>query len=177
MTIGIYTSEQYFQLKKDSIEEAVKKLGIEVVIASGDTFRPSLPTQTFGFEEMFKRAQAGAKEAITRNNADIGIGIEDSLSLMYNVNEWYYVIGISVETSDGQHAESFTPGVRIPSWMMKEIQDDKIEIDSLTSSLAGEDDPITYFSGGTLTRKDIMIPAVLLALVNLNLQKGPAAGQ
>jgi non-canonical (house-cleaning) NTP pyrophosphatase len=176
MTIGIYTSERYFELKKASVEEAAKKLGIEATIVSDGIFRPSLPTQTFGFEEMLRRAQVCAKEAINHNNVDIGIGIENSLSLMYNVKEWYYVIGVSAETKDGRHAESFTPGVMIPAWMMQQVQNDKIKIDALTSSLAGEDDPITYFSGGTLTRKDIMIPALLLALVNLNLQTKPATG-
>ncbi|HUC02256.1 MAG TPA: DUF84 family protein [Candidatus Paceibacterota bacterium] len=175
MTIGIYTSEHYLQAKKASIEEAVKKLGIDAAIVSGDTFRPSLPAQTFGFEEMFTRARGCAKQAIDLNGADIGIGIENSLSLMYSIHEWYYVIGISIETKDGGHAEGFTPGVRIPLWMMKQVQEDKVKIDSLTSSLAGEDDPIVYFSGGTLTRKDIMVPALLLAFANLNLQTRPPA--
>jgi non-canonical (house-cleaning) NTP pyrophosphatase len=174
MTIGFYTSKHYFDLKKAALEEAVKKLGIEASIVLDNPFRPSLALQTFGFEDMFKRARACAAEALNRENTDIGIGIENSLSFIYNADEWYYVIGISLQTKDGKHAESFTAGIKVPLWMMKQVQDDKIKIDSLTQNLAGEDDPVMYFSGGTLTRKDLMVPALLLAFANLDLEKRPA---
>jgi non-canonical (house-cleaning) NTP pyrophosphatase len=175
MTIGLYTSKHYFDLKKAAVEEAVKKLGIEANLVINDSFRPSLPSQIFGFEEMFKRARACAAEALSRGNTDVGIGVENSLSFIYNADEWYYVIGISIQTKDGKHAESFTPGIRVPSWIMKEIQSNNIKMDSFTQHLAGEDDPVIYFSGGTLTRKDLMVPALLLAFANFNLQKRPAA--
>ncbi|MGC9968514.1 MAG: DUF84 family protein [Minisyncoccia bacterium] len=175
MTIGFYTSEHYFDLKKAAVEEAIKKLGVEADIALDSPFRPSLPSQIFGFEELFKRARACAAEALNRENVDIGIGIENSLSFIYNADEWYYVIGISIQTKDGKHVESFTPGIRVPLWMMEEIQKNNIKMDTLTQNLAGEDDPVMYFSGGTLTRKDLMVPALLLAFVNLNLEKRPAA--
>jgi non-canonical (house-cleaning) NTP pyrophosphatase len=175
MTIGFYTSKRYFDLKKAALEEAIKKLGIEANIALDNPFRPPFPLQIFGFEEMFKKARACAEEALSHENIDVGIGIENALSFIYNADEWYYVIGVSVKTKDGRHAESFTSGIRVPLWMMKEIQDNKIKIDSLTQSLAGEGDPVMYFSGGTLTRKDLMVPALLLALVNLNLEKHSSA--
>lgn len=175
MTIGFYTSKHYFDLKKAAVEEAAKKLGIEADVVIDDSFRTSLPSQTFGFEELFKSARVCAAEALKRENVDIGIGVENSLSFIYSTNEWYYVIGIAIQTKDGKHAESFTPGIKVPQWMMKEIQTNGIKMDSLTQNLAGEDDPVTYFSGGTLTRKDLMVPALLLAFVNLNLGKPPAA--
>jgi non-canonical (house-cleaning) NTP pyrophosphatase len=175
MTIGIYTSKHYFDLKKAAVEEAVKKLGIEASIALNDSFRPSLPMQIFGFEDMFKRARACAAEALSRGNTDVGIGVENSLSFIYNADEWYYVIGVSIQTKDGKHAESFSPGIKVPSWMMKEIQSSSIKMDTLTQNLAGEDDPVIYFSEGTLTRKDLMVPALLLAFANLNLEKHPSA--
>ena len=171
MTIGLYTSQHYFDLKKAAIEEAVKRLGIEASFVLNDPFRPSLPSQTFGFEDMFKRARACATEALSRENTDVGIGVENALSFVYNTDEWYYVIGVSIQTKDGRHAESFTSGIKVPLWMMKQVQDDKIKIDSLTQTLAGEDDPVMYFSGGTLTRKDLMVPALLLAFSNLSLEK------
>jgi non-canonical (house-cleaning) NTP pyrophosphatase len=171
MTISFYTSKHYFDLKKAALEEVVKKLGIDASIVLNNPFRPPLPSQTFGFEDMLKRARACAREALRRENTDIGIGIENSLILIFSADEWYYVIGVSIQTKDGRHAESFTSGIMVPAWMMKQVQDDKIKIDSLTQSLAGEDDPVMYFSGGTLTRKDLMIPALLLAFTNLNLEK------
>lgn len=173
MTIGFYTSKHYFDLKKAAVEEAVKKLGIDASIVLNNSFRPSLPSQIFGFEELFKRARACAEEALSRGNTDVGIGIENSLSFIYNADEWYYVIGVSVQTKDGKHAESFTPGIRVPIWMMKEVQGNNIKMDTLTQNLVGEDDPVVYFSGGTLTRKDLMVPALLLAFANLNLGKQP----
>ncbi len=173
MVISLYTSEHYFDLKKAAVEEAVKKIGAESDVAFVNTFRPSLPTQTFGFEEMFKRAKSCSAEALNLKNGDIGIGIENSLTFIYSTDQWYYVIGVSVQTQDGRHAESFTPGIMVPSWMMEDIQKNNIKIDSLTQSLAGEDDPVMFFSGGMLTRKDIMVPTLLLAFSNLNLRKEP----
>jgi len=124
---------------------------------------------------MFKRMRSCAAVALERQNVDVGIGIENSLVFIYHADEWYYVIGISLQTKDGKHAESFTAGIKVPLWMMKQIQDDKIKMDSLTQNLAGEDDPVMYFSAGTLTRKDLMVPALLLAFANLNLETRPAA--
>ncbi len=175
MTIGLYTSRHYFDLKIGAIKEATKKLSIDADIVLGDSFRPSLVSQTFGFEDMFKRAQECADEALKRQNTDIGIGIENSISFFNNANEWYYVIGISIKTKDGKHADSFTSGIRVPGWMMEQIQKDNLKMDSLTQSLAKEDDPVMYFSGGTITRKDLMVPALLLAFANLNLDKRPTS--
>jgi non-canonical (house-cleaning) NTP pyrophosphatase len=120
---------------------------------------------------MFKRMRACAGGAINRQHTDVGIGIENSLAFIYNADEWYYVIGVSVQNSDGRCAESFTPGIKVPLWMIKEVQNSNIKMDSLTQSLAGEDDPVIYFSGGMLTRKDLMVPALLLAFTDLNLRK------
>ena len=169
--IGLYTSKHYFEPKKAAIEEAIKKLGIEATVVPESAFRPPLPAQTFGFEEMFNRARLCAAEAFSMGDLDIGIGIENCLTFVHNMDEWYYVIGISIQTKDGTHVESFTSGIKVPTWMMRQVQNDKIKIDNLTQSLVGEDDPVMYFSGGTLTRKDLMMPALLLALVNLNLEK------
>jgi len=171
MTIGFYTSNHYFDLKRTAVEEVIKKLGLDAEIVLKDPFRPSLPSQTFGFEDMFKRMRACAAEALNRQNTDIGIGVENSLVFIYNAEEWYYVIGIAIQTKDGKRAESFTPGIKVPLWMIKEVQEGNIKMDSLTQSLAGEDDPVMYFSGGMLTRKDLMIPALLLAFTDLNMEK------
>lgn len=174
MIIGLYTSEHYFDQKKVAVEEAVKKLGTITDTTIVKAFRPPLSEQTFGFEDMFKRAKACSEAAMNLEGAEIGIGIENSLAFIYNTNEWYYVIGISMQSKDGQRAESFTPGIKVPQWMMQDIQKNNRKIDSLTQELAGEDDPVIYFSGGTLTRKDIMVPTLLLAFANLNLKKAPA---
>ena len=175
MTIGIYTSVHYFDLKKAAVEEAFKRLSPGTNVTFVNSFRPSLPTQTFGFEEMFKRATECSTAALRLDNAEIGIGIENSLTFIYSTEQWYYVIGISMQTQDGRHTESFTPGIKVPLWMMEDIQKNNIKIDSLTQSLAGEDDPIIYFSGGMLTRKDLMVPTLLLAFANLNFKKEPPA--
>ena len=177
MTIGIYTSVHYYDAKKAAVEEAFKRLTPGVDVKFVNSFRPSLPTQTFGFEEMFKRATECSTAALRLDGAEIGIGIENSLTFIYSTEQWYYMIGISMQTQDGRHTESFTPGIKVPLWMMEDIQKNNIKIDSLTQSLAGEDDPIIYFSDGMLTRKDLMVPTLLLAFANLNFKKeAPAAG-
>lgn len=176
MNISIYTSQHYFDLKKAAVEEAFKKFGVEANVIPTTVFRPSWPAQTFGFEEMFRRAVDCSAEALKIGDAEIGIGVENTLSFVSNAHEWYYVIGVSVQTKDGRHAESFTPGISVPTWMMEQIQNDKIKMDALTQSLAGEDDPVKFFSGGTLSRKDIMVPALLLALANVKLDTRKPAG-
>jgi non-canonical (house-cleaning) NTP pyrophosphatase len=171
MIIGLYTSQRYFDLKKAALEETIQKLGIDAALSPTNSFRPSFPAQTFGFEEMFRRARTCAAEAIVRDNTDIGIGIENSLSFIYNADVWYYVIGVSVQTKDERHAESFTSGIMVPQWMIKQVQENNMKMDDLTQSLAGEADPVVYFSGGKLTRKDLMVPALLLAFTSLNLDQ------
>ncbi|HEY5220890.1 MAG TPA: DUF84 family protein [Candidatus Paceibacterota bacterium] len=175
MTIGLYTSAHYFDLKKAAVEEAVKKFSPGTSVSIVQSFQPSLPTQTFGFEEMFKRARERSAAALRLDNAEIGIGIENSLTFIYSTEQWYYVIGISMQNQDGKHTESFTPGIKVPLWMMEQIQESSIKIDAMTQSLAGEDDPIMFFSGGMLTRKDLMVPTLLLAFSNLNFKKDAAA--
>jgi non-canonical (house-cleaning) NTP pyrophosphatase len=171
MKIGFYTSNRYFELKKTAVVEATKKLGIDAELVLTDPIRPSFVGQTFGFEDMFKRMRSCAAAALTRQNVDVGIGIENSLVFIYNADEWYYVIGVAIETKDGKHTESFTSGIKVPLWMIKEIQKSNLKMDSYTQSLAGQDDPVMYFSGGALTRKDLMIPALLLAFTDLNMEK------
>lgn len=171
MTIGFYTSKHYFDFKKAAVEEAVKKLGIEATISPDNAFRPSSASQTFGFEELFKRARTCATEAVSHEGIDVGVGIENSLSFIFNANKWYYVICTAIQTKEGRSAASFTPGISVPLWMIKEVQNNNIKIDALTQNLAGEDDPVMYFSGKTLTRKDLMVPALLLAFSNLSLER------
>lgn len=173
MTIGLYTSKRYFDLKKAAVEEAAKKLGLQAALVDDGIYRPSLTAQSFGFEELFKRARSCAAEAAKREGVDIGVGIENSLSFIYNADEWYYVICTAVCTKDGRQAESFTPGISVPLWMVKEVQQDNVKIDAVTQNLAGQEDPVMYFSANTLTRKDLMTPSLLLALSNLHLEKKP----
>ena len=172
MTIGFYTSKRYFDMKKQAVEEAVKKLGIEASIVHDESMeRPSSPKQAFGFEELFQRTKFYAEEALKHPGVDVGIGVENSLMFIYSANEWYYVICVALHTRTGAATASFTPGISIPDWMIKEVQGSNIKIDALTQRLAGEDDPVIYFSAKTLSRKDLMVPALLLAFSKLGLEK------
>jgi non-canonical (house-cleaning) NTP pyrophosphatase len=170
MKIGFYTSKHYFAEKKSALEEALNKLGIKAEIVLDESFTPKTQ-QAFGFEELFERTKAYASDGLKRNDFDVSIGVENSLSLIYSTKEWYYTICVALEMRDGRGTSSFTPGISIPAWMVKEVQDDNIKIDVLTEKLAGEGDPVAYFSGKLLTRKDLMVPALLLAFSNLNLEQ------
>lgn len=173
MTIGLNTpNNRYTKEKKEAIEEAIKKLGIEAQIEMVDSADQVVTDhQTFGFEELIKRAKKYANDAFKNQNIDIGIGIENSLIFIFSANEWYYVICIALQTRDGKGTVSFTPGISVAQWMIQEVQNNNIELDALTARLAGEDDPVIYFSGKTLTRKELMIPPLLLAFSKLGMGK------
>lgn len=172
MDVGFYTSKHYFEAKKQALTEAAQKLGIDINIVVDESLRPpSSDRQTFGFEELFKRTKAYAAQALTHPDVKIGIGVENALSYIYSADEWFYVICVAIVTNDGRRASSFTPGISVPQWMMKEVQGATMKIDSLTQRLAGEDDPVVYFSGKMLTRKDLLVPAMLLAFSKLGLEK------
>ncbi|MDP2598941.1 MAG: DUF84 family protein, partial [Candidatus Liptonbacteria bacterium] len=153
-------------------EEAVKKLGIDAAVVIDESSNaPSTTEQAFGFEELFQRAKIYAAEALKNPAIDVGIGVVSGLSFIYSADEWYYVICIALRTKNGAVTASFTPGISVPQWMIKEVQDSHIKLDTLTERLAGEDDPVIYFSGKTLTRKDLMVPTILLAFSKLGLDK------
>ena len=174
MKLGLYTSKRYLVPKQEALEEALTRLGIVAEIVHDEAFeRPSSPVQAFGFEELFERAKFYATEATKRTGIDVGIGIENALAYIYSANEWFYVICTALARPDGSVTASFTPGISVPKWMVDEVQQDKIKIDALTQQLAGEDDPVVYFSAKTLTRKDLMIPALLLAFAKQNLPSVP----
>jgi len=175
MTIGLYTSTRYLEQKKQAIEEAIRRLGVEATVIHDELLtRPSSPEQAFGFEELFKRAKFYAREAVKHDGVDIGVGIENSLSFIYSANQWYYTICVSLHTKYGEETASFTPGISVPEQMVKEVQQNHLKLDALTKRFTGEDDPVIYFSSRALTRKDLMIPAALLAFSNLGLGKGKA---
>jgi len=172
MKIGLYTSPRYYEAKREAVQETLAKLGINAEIVHDESLeRPSSPEQAFGFEELLQRAKHYAAEALKYGGIDIGIGVENSLSFVYSAKEWYYVICVALCTAKGMATASFTPGISVPEWMVKEVQDAHIKVDALTQRLAGEEDPVVYFSAKTLTRKDLMIPALLLAFAKLNLEK------
>lgn len=169
MTIALGTPNRYLEAKIEAIKEALKKLGIEAEITD-KSFSPQY-SQTLGFEELIKKSKKYAAETLKDQNFDVGVGIENALSFIYSANEWYYVICVAILTKDGKEAVSFTPGIMVPQWMIQEVQKDNIELDALTERLAKEDDPVLYFSGGTLTRKELMMPALLLAFSKLGMGK------
>jgi non-canonical (house-cleaning) NTP pyrophosphatase len=172
MNVGFYTSKHYFDSKRQALEEAAKKLGLEINIVIDESLhRPSAAQQAFGFEELFKRTKEYAAETLKHPDIEVGIAVENALAYIYSSNEWYYVICVALRTRDGRETASFTPGISVPLWMVKEVQDNNIKLDALTQRLAGEDDPVVYFSGKTLTRQDLMIPALLLAFSALSLEK------
>ncbi|HVN26405.1 MAG TPA: DUF84 family protein [Candidatus Paceibacterota bacterium] len=173
MNIGFYTSKRYIEPKQQALAEALKRLNIEASIVHDESLeRPSSTEQAFGFEELFKRAGGYAEQALTHPAVDVGVGVENCLTYVYSAAEWYYVICVALHMKDGQTAAGFTSSINVPEWMVKEVQDMHVKVDALTQRLAGEDDPVIYFSSKTLTRKDLMIPAFLLAFSKLNLPKG-----
>ncbi len=173
MRVGFYTSTHYFEPKKEAVLEAAARFGIEAQIGLNSSFAAMMSTeQTFGFEDLMKKTKGYAAQAVMGQDADIGIGVENALTFLYAANEWYYVICIALQMRDGTSTANFTSGISIPPWMVKEVQDNHLKLDVLTQRLAGEDDPVIYFSQHALTRKDLMVPAILLGFSKLGLGKG-----
>jgi non-canonical (house-cleaning) NTP pyrophosphatase len=172
MNIGFYTSQHYLESKKQALEEAIKKLGLDATqITDESSILQSSSEQAFGFEQLFERSKEYAATAIKSEKIDVGIGVASGLSFIYSADEWYYVICIALHTKSGGTTASFTPGISVPIWMVKEVQDTHTKLDVLTERLAGTDDPVIYFSGKTLTRKELMVPTLLLAFSKLGLDK------
>jgi non-canonical (house-cleaning) NTP pyrophosphatase len=168
MKIGFYTSKRFLDSKRQAVEEVIKKLGIEAeVVIDESSNAPSTTSQFFGFEELFKKTKIFANEALKNSTADVGIGIASGLSFIYAAHEWYYFICIALQNKDGISTASFTPGISVPEWMIKEVQDKDVKLDAIVERIASEEDPVVYFSGKTLTRKDLMVPTLILAFSKL----------
>lgn len=172
MKIGLCTSSRYLASKREAVEEALRRLGMEAEVIHDESLeRPSPATQTFGLEALFEKAKFYASEGLKHRDVDVGIGIESALILVYSASEWYYVIAVALNTREGLMTASFSPGISVPQWMINEVQESDMKLDALTQQLAGDDDPVLYFSGKMLTRKEIMVPALLLAFSKLGFQK------
>lgn len=173
MIIGLKTSDHFVAEKTGAIEDAAKKLGIEARILV-NAYGP-LPaySQAFGFEELIQRARQYAREALVGQDPDlsIGIGMESALSFIYAANEWYYVMCIAVQAKNGSTTTSFTSGISVPEWMIKELQNNTTKtIDSLIEHAAGHPiDPVAFFSGYSLTRRELMLPPLLFTISQLTI--------
>jgi non-canonical (house-cleaning) NTP pyrophosphatase len=165
MTIGFYSSGHYLDLKKQAVEEASQRIKFEAnIIVKELTSAQTSSAQVFGFEELFRKAGAHAAEAQRDLDVDIGIGIENALAYIYNSKEWYYVICIAVHLRDGTTTATFAPGIIVPAWIIKEVQEQNIRFDTFMQRLTGDDDdPIAYFSSKALSRKDLLISAIIIA--------------
>src|SRR5258708_25754074 len=100
MNIALYTSKRYYDSKQQAVEEAVKKLGISATVLDKAFDVPPSSVQTFGFEGVFHNAKMYAAEALKKQDADVGVGIGNSLSFIYAANEWYYVICVALQTKE-----------------------------------------------------------------------------
>lgn len=173
MTIGLKTSEHFVGEKMGAIEDAVKKLGLDAKILVNSFGAAPSEKQAFGFEELIQRARQYAREALVGQdpNLGIGIGMESALSFIYATNEWYYVMCIAAQAKNGGTATSFTSGVSVPEWMIKELQNNATKtLHSLIEHAAGHPvDPIAFFSGYSLTRREIMLPPLLLTISQLTI--------
>jgi len=173
MTVGLKTSDHFIDEKKGALEDALKKLGLDAKIVVNPFGAPSSDTQAFGFEELIQKAKQYAREALVSQDSDlgIGIGIESALSFIYAANEWYYVMCIAAQTKNGGTATSFTSGVSVPEWMIKELQNNSTKtLHSLIEHAAGHPvDPIAFFSGYSLSRKETMLPPLLLTISQLTI--------
>lgn len=171
MTIGLKTTNHFVDEKKGAIEDAVKKLGLDANIIVEVFDPPSDAQQTFGFEELIKKSKQYANEVFKNKdlNLDLGIGIESTLSFIYSSNEWYYVNCIAVQTKSGNFKTSFTSGISLPDWIVKEMQDKNVKnFHALIVRLVGHPvDPVDFFSNYTLTRKDLLLPSLLLTISQL----------
>ncbi len=172
MIVGLKTSTRFLEAKQWAIKDALEKLGIQAELRV-DAFEP-MPDekQIFGFEELLQKAKKYAQETIANQDLGLSVGMENALSFIYSSNEWYYVTCVAVQTRSGSVATSFSSGISVPQWIIKEMQDKNANtFHSLIERLVGHPvDPVDFFSGYTLSRRELLLPPLLLTISQLSME-------
>lgn len=126
--------------------------------------------QPIGYEETVRGAKNRAKNAFT--DCDLSIGLESGLIPVAGTSTGYLNMTVAA-LYDGSHYFVGTgPGFELPSMVTRLVVDEGLELDEAILRSGLSDNPrIGYSEGiigvmtdGIITRKDYMVPAVMMAL-------------
>lgn len=156
------------KLKIRALKQALMHLGIEGGIESFEV-DSSVSEQPFGFSETIKGAENRADRALKlSSDASFGIGIENGLVKVSEIDEWYDVSCICIIEANGDKSYSFGSFYFIPDWMVDEVKKEKTNLGAIILSLGqDEKDPIGYFSSEKFKREETLTQAVTCALIKI----------
>ncbi|MCX6717625.1 MAG: inosine/xanthosine triphosphatase [Candidatus Taylorbacteria bacterium] len=163
MKISIGTKSE---LKVRAVENALKKLSIKAEIVFGET-ESGVSMQPFGFDEITKGAKQRALQAITRDNADYGVGIESGIVEIKQADDSFDTACVCVISRNKETSFSFSTIHFVPKDVLKEIKEKGTEFGKITIRFSGdkEKDNIKYFSDGALKREEFVSQAVACAFI------------
>ena len=166
MKIAIGTASE---LKIRACEKALEKFDIGGELVSTKT-ESGVADQPFGFGEITTGAKNRAEAALKNvENAELGIGIENGLIHIEEIDQWFDMPCICILQKNGGESIAFGAGYDIPLEMIERIKSENIELGKIIQLLDrnAEKDPIAYFSGGKLKREEIIQQAIECALSRL----------
>lgn len=161
ITIGT-TSE----LKIRALNKALKNLKIKANIISKKA-KSGVNDQPFGYSEITLGAKNRALNSIEKDDPDLSLGIENGLIEIEN--NYFDIACIYVISSAGDESISYSAGYFTPKWIIDEIKSKHTEFGHITQRISGdsEKDPLRYFSKTLLTREEILVQAIEIALIKI----------
>ena len=154
------------QLKIDAVASAFASLRIKGVVVDGVAVESSVDDQPFDLAQMEIGARTRARNAkVLSPGADYYIGIENGI-VMESIEDWFDVPCVVVHDAEGRESVAYGAHFPIPQWAVDRTIHRDSELGVIVQELAGggEKDPMTYFSGGTVSREAILTQAVCCAL-------------
>lgn len=156
------------ELKIRATKTALLKLGVDAEVVGLKT-DSSVSDQPFGMEEILEGAANRAKKALSEAQADLGIGIENGIIKIDELERWAEVPAVVAVSSDG--TKSFSLGVTypLPDWAVEDIKKNNSELGFIIQKLdpRSEKDPIKYFSADTIKREETLSEAIVCALIEI----------
>ncbi|MEI8143253.1 MAG: inosine/xanthosine triphosphatase [Candidatus Berkelbacteria bacterium] len=170
MKIAIGTTSE---LKIRACEVALKKFDIDNELISIKT-ESGVADQPFGFGDIVIGARNRATQALNNvENAELGIGIENGLIQIEEIDQWFDLPCICISRRDGGERIAFGAGYNIPFELIERIKNENTELGKIIQEFdsSAEKDPIGYFSGGKLKREEIIAQAIECALTKIGGEK------
>lgn len=163
MKIAIGTTSE---LKVRALKDALGKLNMEAEIVSMKA-DSGISKQPFGYEDMITGAKNRAQKAADEINPDFAVGIENGL---VEIERNYFDIAcIYIKSKENDESVSFSSGICIPDWVIKEIKEKDTEGGEITKRLSGDSEKDTgkYFSGGMIKREEILSQTIQIAFAKI----------
>jgi non-canonical (house-cleaning) NTP pyrophosphatase len=165
-------------LKLNAVIEACNiaktKVGFKYGTIVSHNIKPNIEEQPYGYDETFKGAKYRA-DGVTKLQSDldikynyISIGIENGIQ---KCGENYYDFAVIVLKYRGKIYESHSTGIKINEKLLAKSfkRNRHITVGNLMSEKfdSEKDDPHKYLTFGLVTRKDMLVQAILTVLGNL----------